>query len=90
MINKVDTPQHFGLYRALVVAVDGTKLQVSVPELSGNAALGWALPCIMPLQVMPPGGSTVSVKIPMPGTAVWVLFEHGDAMHPVWVGVMSA
>jgi hypothetical protein len=68
-----------GLHRARVLAVNGLRLQVSVPELSGGQPLGWALPCAQP-----------GTQAPVVGSVVWVMFERGDALHPVWMGTMPS
>lgn len=79
-----------GLYRARVVAVDGLRLNVSIPDLSGTAGFGWALPCTSPATTTDPNAENVVWLVPAVGSAVWVMFERGDALHPVWMGVLSA
>ena len=76
-MNRNENPTFYGLYRAQVVQSQGLKALVSVPELSGSEAIGWAMPCVTP------GTSPTS---PKPGDSLWVMFEHGDAMKPVWLG----
>lgn len=73
------TPRFFGVYRAVVRDTDPAtkRLKVAVPEISDFASLGWAFPCL------PPGGTA---KLPAVNTVVWVMFEQGDAMRPVWLG----
>ena len=68
-----------GLYRAVVVANNDPllrrRLLVEAPAVFGDVAQ-WAEAC-MPYR---------SRATPTPGTAVWIMFEEGDASRPVWVG----
>ena len=77
-------PKACGLYRALVrSAADPLgrgRLEVEVPQLLGSTA-PWAVPCW-------PAGS-VNGAIPPEGTVVWVAFEEGDVMRPVWLGIVE-
>ena len=67
-----------GVYRASVLdnvdPMEGKRLQVSVPDVFGQAAV-WASPS-------PSMGSEPA--LPEIGSEVWVRFEGGDANHPVW------
>ncbi len=71
-----------GIYRGVVVnAADPqgkARLQIQIPSVLG-ATMEWALPCR-------DAGST---KLPLPGTAIWVMFEAGDSRKPVWMGCMG-
>ena len=69
-----------GIYQGTVVstadpAMKG-RLQVSMPFIS-NGIVGWCMPCR-------PAGST---SLPVVGATVWVMFEAGNVMAPVWMGV---
>jgi uncharacterized protein involved in type VI secretion and phage assembly len=57
------------------------RLLVKVPDVLGNNASGWALPCL------PYAGKGVGLfLLPPVGASVWVEFEHGDPEYPVWCG----
>jgi uncharacterized protein involved in type VI secretion and phage assembly len=52
-----------------------------VPDVTGDADCGWALPCA------PFGGSSTGFfAVPAEGAGVWIEFEHGDPEYPVWSG----
>lgn len=74
-------PTFGGLFRAKVYSVADpdkkNRVQVIVPAVNGQEALGWALPCT-------PLGAAVT--LPKVGDALWVMFEQGDVEHPVWLG----
>lgn len=90
-----------GLYRGICMNnADPEKrfrLQVVVPQVSGNAVTDWAWPCL------PVGWRDAVVRhvndgslhthahelvrtVPNPGDGVWIMYEGGDAEHPVWLG----
>lgn len=79
-MDNAATLHNCGIYRAIVAQTDPARhrLEVVVPELSGNAPLGWALPCV--------AVTTAPIVLPAVGSTVWVMFERGDALHPVWLG----
>ncbi|MFW5641555.1 MAG: phage baseplate assembly protein V [Roseicyclus sp.] len=57
------------------------RVQVSVPDVYGDSALGWAMPC------MPGAGPGVGLfTVPPVGAKVWVEFERGDPDYPVYTG----
>ena len=57
------------------------RIQVSVPDVLGDARFAWAVPCV------PYAGDGVGLfAIPPIGSHVWVEFEGGDAERPIWVG----
>lgn len=57
------------------------RIQVSVPDVLGDARFAWAMPCV------PYAGDGVGLfAIPPIGSHVWVEFEGGDAERPIWVG----
>ncbi len=73
-------PKFYGIYRGLVIdnldPAQRKRLKVKVPAVENDVDLGWALPCI----------PNVS-EAPLPaGAAVWVMFEGGDPIRPVWMG----
>jgi hypothetical protein len=76
------TAGYVGKFRAVVVddadPLGQDRLQVTVPEIAGDAPL-WAA-----------AGIVVGGDVPMPavGVEVWVEFEHGDPSYPVWVGTI--
>lgn len=75
----------YGKYRGLVKDdQDPSKrgrLKVTVPEVLGDQASGWAMPCV------PYAGEGAGFySIPVVGAGVWVEFEAGDPSRPVWVG----
>lgn len=79
------TDRFYGKYRGTVVNnTDPQKqgrIQVLVPEVTGEIPSGWAVPCV-------PYAGPLSgfFSIPMPGASVWVEFEAGDPSRPIWVG----
>lgn len=77
--------KYWGKYRGTVLNnVDPMqigRIQVLVPDVSGIAPTTWAMPCA------PYGGINAGMfAVPLPGTGVWVEFEHGDPDYPIWVG----
>jgi hypothetical protein len=77
------TERYFGLHRGTVVDNADPQAQmrvrVLVPAILGESVSPWALPCV------PPGVTTV----PEIGTGVWIAFECGDPLHPVWIGTVG-
>jgi hypothetical protein len=73
-----------GLYRGIVTSSDDPagrhRLRIRVPDVAGSAEL-WAVPSA-------PYGSAVAA--PPVGSTVWIMFEEGDASHPVWIGWLPA
>jgi hypothetical protein len=70
-----------GIYRGTAVNTTDPmmqgRIQVSIPSVvSGISA--WAMPC-RPVN---------SSDVPQIGSAVWVMFENGNAQYPVWMGCM--
>jgi Type VI secretion system/phage-baseplate injector OB domain len=79
------TGTFFGLYRGVVQNnVDPQlqgRVQISVPEVYGDAQLPWAEPCI------PYAGKKVgNFALPPVGTSAWVQFERGDPDYPILAG----
>jgi hypothetical protein len=67
----------FGIYEAQVLNVGDGRVQVMVPDVATPMA-SWARVCL------PPGGSIKSLQI---GTTGWIMYEAGDPMYPVFMGV---
>lgn len=77
--------KYWGKYRGTVLNnVDPLqigRIQALVPDVSGIAPTGWAMPC------MPYGGINAGMfAVPLPGSGVWIEFEQGDPDYPIWVG----
>jgi hypothetical protein len=75
----------FGKYRGVVTDVSDPlmtgRIKARVPDVTGDAETGWALPCA------PFGGSqTGFFALPTVGAGVWIEFEHGDPDYPIWTG----
>jgi Type VI secretion system/phage-baseplate injector OB domain len=78
----------FGKYRGLVTDnQDPTgrgQLKVIVPAVMGDEEI-WAMPCV------PYAGNNMGLyAVPEPETGVWVEFEAGDPLYPIWVGCFWA
>lgn len=76
--------KYFGVYRAVVAdsadPLQRRRLRVRVADVFGTATSAWAAACV------PPG----SRAMPKVGAGVWVMFEGGDPVRPVWIGVAVA
>lgn len=77
--------QFWGKYRGTVVGDQDPlmlgRLQVSAPQVLGEAQTAWAMPCV------PYAGTQVGFcMLPPVGAAVWVEFEGGDLDYPIWSG----
>ena len=75
----------YGKYRGTVVnnidPMQMGRIQVIVPDVSNVMISSWAMPCL-PVA----GIQTGMYTVPIPGSGVWVEFEHGDPDYPIWVG----
>lgn len=77
--SRSGSARFYGIYRGQVV--DNTdpllrmRLRIRLPDILGDQEV-WAEPCI-------PVGVSVAPTI---GNVVWIMFEGGDASHPVWIG----
>jgi uncharacterized protein involved in type VI secretion and phage assembly len=75
----------WGKYRGAVIdnrdPLAMGRLRALVPAALGEAASGWAMPC-MPYDAPQTGLS----MLPPPGARVWIEFEQGDADRPIWSG----
>ena len=73
-----------GIYRATCIndkdPLNQNRIYVSVLDVPGTT--GWALPCV------PFVSAGQSVTVPPPTTDIWVMFEDGNAMQPVWLGCL--
>ncbi|MEI6340909.1 MAG: phage baseplate assembly protein V [Verrucomicrobiota bacterium] len=57
------------------------RIRASVPDVLGDAASGWAMPCF------PFAGQGLGFfALPDVGAGVWIEFEHGDPDFPIWAG----
>jgi uncharacterized protein involved in type VI secretion and phage assembly len=77
--------QFFGKYRGVVTDNQDPmmigRIRASVPDVLGDQASGWAMPCT------PYAGNGVGLfLIPPVNTSVWMEFEHGDPDYPIWSG----
>ncbi|WP_327351815.1 phage baseplate assembly protein V [Streptomyces sp. NBC_01304] len=57
------------------------RVTVEVPDVLGNEASTWALPCL-PFTGLKAG----QFVVPSKGAGVWVEFEQGDPSYPIWTG----
>jgi hypothetical protein len=75
---------HYGKFRGIVIDNADperiARVKVSVPALLGDKEV-WAMPCL-PYSPAPPGLSF----LPQIGSQVWVEFEGGDLVYPIWTG----
>ncbi len=88
MTTAARTDQFPGLYRGTVTFnVDPEmrgRLQLAVPDVLSYSPSSWAEPCT---PLAGPTGPPMGVyMVPPIGTGVWVMFEHGNANKPVWMG----
>jgi uncharacterized protein involved in type VI secretion and phage assembly len=76
----------FGKYRAVVINTrdpEGLgRIRVAAPEIGGGEVLGWALPCFPTNYSSKKTGSA----LPLEGATVWIEFERGDPLFPIWSG----
>lgn len=75
-------PKFYGLYRGVVVdnkdPLNKGRLRLQIPQVMGNSTSGWAWGVF-------PSGTTTS--LPEVGSGVFVMFEGGDLVFPIWTGV---
>jgi Type VI secretion system/phage-baseplate injector OB domain len=78
----------YGTYRGTVIMnIDPEqrgRLLLEVPAVMGLLPTSWAEPCA---PLAGPTGPPMGVyMVPPIGAGVWVVFEGGDANHPIWIG----
>jgi hypothetical protein len=80
----MDKQRFYGLYRGSVVdnrdPQKNGRLKVIIPQILGTVPTEWAWAV-----------DTASLKsmVPAVGQGVWVMFEGGDPLYPIWVGVFG-
>jgi hypothetical protein len=76
----------FGKYRAVVINTTDPeglgRIQVEAPELGNVEVLGWALPCFPTIS----SSKKIGSALPPVGASVWIEFERGDPLFPIWSG----
>ena len=87
LVGAAGRPSFYGKYAGVVSNRDDPKkiarLRAKVPEVFGeDEECGWALPCA------PWGGGKNRGFFALPdvGDTVWIEFEAGDPMRPIWAG----
>jgi uncharacterized protein involved in type VI secretion and phage assembly len=79
------TVRHYGKYRGTVSDIQDPRnqgrLRAKVPEVLGDVATGWAMPCV-PYA----GDQTGGYAVPPVGAGVWIEFEAGEVSRPIWTG----
>ncbi len=77
-LDPLGRPRFFGIYNGIVVnnsdPSSTNRLQISVPQITGDDFLNWAEPSLKS-----------AVVLPEVGDKVWVTFESGDTSYPVWM-----
>ena len=87
LVGPAGRPSFFGKYAGVVTDREDPKqigrIRALVPEVFGEEEpCGWALPCA------PWGGGRNRgfFAVPDKGDTVWIEFEAGDPMRPIWAG----
>jgi uncharacterized protein involved in type VI secretion and phage assembly len=87
LVGAAGRPAFYGKYAGVVIDNEDPRkigrLRARVPEVLGEEeASGWALPCA------PWGGghNRGFFALPEVGDTVWIEFEAGDPMRPIWSG----
>lgn len=77
-LDPIGRSRFFGIYSGIVKDINdplnSNRIQVSVPQITGDDSLNWAESSIVD-----------SVNLPAVGDKVWVTFESGDTSYPVWM-----
>lgn len=87
LVGEAGRPAFYGKYAGIVTDRDDprkiARIRARVPEVLGeDQETGWALPCL------PWGGghNRGFFALPEVGDTVWIEFEAGDPMRPIWAG----
>ncbi len=77
--------QYLGKFRGVVTdnqdPLQIGRVRARVPDVTGDQECGWAMPCF------PFGGNGMGFfALPSVGAGVWIEFEHGDPVYPIWAG----
>jgi len=82
--------KHFGKYRGEVIDNNDPqklgRLKLRIPSVLGGQITDWALPCL-PYVDDPHQGMFI---IPEVNAQIWVEFEEGNILSPIWVGSTRA
>ena len=78
----MDSSQNYGgIYRGIVHdtrdPLSQNRIKLRVPQLFGQGVTEWAYP----LQL-----ASTEFELPVVGQGVWVAFESGNPMYPIWLG----
>lgn len=69
---------YYGFYRALVTNINDplgkNRIRAQVPQVLQNVESGWAYPLVP------------NATKPTAGDVVFITFEGGDTMYPLWIG----
>ena len=76
-MTKAVNGKHRGIVRDNSDPLALGRIQAAVPDVTGDASAGWAMPCF------PVAGMFM---VPSIGANVWIEFEGGDVDHPIWCG----
>ncbi len=85
IVSGTSSDRFYGKYRGKVSDTEDPlklgRLKAIVPEVLGEEATGWAVPCV------PYAGDNMGFySIPEADTGVWIEFEAGDVSRPIWSG----
>jgi uncharacterized protein involved in type VI secretion and phage assembly len=80
--------KYYGKYKGTVINnIDpmlSGRLMVTIPDVTSLTPSSWAVPCV---PLAGPTGPPMGVYLVPPiGAGVWVEFEAGDPMRPIWTG----
>lgn len=84
-IQQAQSARFYGKYRGKVVSNRDPRsrgrMQVIVPEVTGENVVRWALP-----SVAYAGDGVGLFTMPPVGASIWVEFEAGNLRYPIWTG----